>query len=98
MSVRRLLFVREVLDAQPDPWQVEALRALAKGHTRIALRSGHGVGKGCMAAWVKTWFANTRAPFEPTVSAPQLFDALWPEILKWFAKLPEPWRPMGHHH
>jgi hypothetical protein len=55
-------FVREVLGAQPDPWQLEALRALAKGHTRLAIRSGHGVGKSCLAAWVICWFANTRAP------------------------------------
>jgi hypothetical protein len=92
-----IAFVREVLGAEPDPWQVEALRALAQGHTRLAIRSGHGVGKGCMAAWVITWFANTRAPFKVAVTAPsspQLFDALWPELLKWFNKLPEPWRAL----
>jgi len=38
-------FVREVLHAEPDNWQLEALRAVARGHTRIAIRSGHGVGK-----------------------------------------------------
>jgi hypothetical protein len=50
-----------------------------------------------MAAWVITWFANTRAPFKVAVTAPsspQLFDALWPELLKWFNKLPEPWRAL----
>jgi hypothetical protein len=26
-----IAFVREVLGAEPDPWQLEALRALAKG-------------------------------------------------------------------
>ena len=51
-----IAFVREVLGAEPDPWQLEALRALAKGHTRIAIRSGHGVGKSCLAAWVIVWF------------------------------------------
>src|SRR5215469_402200 len=40
-----IAFVREVLGAEPDPWQLEALRALARGHTRISIRSGHGVGK-----------------------------------------------------
>jgi hypothetical protein len=65
-----IAFVREVLGAQPDPWQLEALRALSKGHTRLAVRSGHGVGKGCMAAWTLTWFANTRAPFKAAVTAP----------------------------
>jgi hypothetical protein len=92
-----IAFVREVLGAQPDPWQVEALRALASGHTRIAIRSGHGVGKGCLAAWILTWFSNTRAPFKAAVtapSAPQLYDVLVPETQKWFGRLPETWRSL----
>src|SRR6516164_1091001 len=92
-----IAFVREVLGAEPDPWQVEALRAMAQGHTRIAIRSGHGVGKSCMAAWTICWFANTRAPFKCAVtapSAPQLFDVLVPETHKWFNKLPEGWRTL----
>ena len=38
-------FVREVFGAEPDPWQLEALRALQRGHRRLSIRSGHGVGK-----------------------------------------------------
>jgi hypothetical protein len=41
------------------------------------------------------WFANTRAPFKVAVTAPtapQLFDALWPELVKWFNLLPKDWR------
>ena len=90
-----IAFVKEVLRADPDPWQTEALRAIARGHTRIAIRSGHGVGKTALAAWVLTWFANTRVPFKAAVTAPsspQLFDVLWPELNKWFQKLPEGWR------
>jgi hypothetical protein len=37
-------FVVGVLDAAPDKWQEEALRGLAK-NARVAIRSGHGVGK-----------------------------------------------------
>ena len=88
-------FVREVLGVEPDGWQLEALRALARGHTRIAIRSGHGVGKTALAAWSMVWFANTRAPFKIAVTAPtapQLFDALWPELVKWFNLLPKDWR------
>lgn len=88
-------FIREVLHAEPDPWQLKVLRALAHGHTRIAVRSCHGPGKTCLAAWVIIWFANTRAPFKIAVTAPtapQLFDALYPELLKWFRKLPDSWR------
>lgn len=90
-----IAFVREVLGAEPDPWQLQALRALARGHTRIAIRSGHGVGKSCFAAWVIVWFANTRVPFKCAVTAPsspQLFDVLWPELGKWMGKLPDGWR------
>lgn len=90
-----IAFVREVLGAQPDPWQVEALRALAKGHTRIAIRSGHGIGKSALAAWTICWFANTRAPFKIAMtapSAPQLYDVLVPETHKWFSRLPDAWR------
>jgi len=92
-----IAFVREVLHADPDAWQVEALRALARGHTRLAIRSGHGVGKTALAAWAMVWFANTRAPFKVAVTAPtapQLFDALWPELVKWFNKLPPGWRDL----
>ena len=90
-------FVREVLHVEPDPWQLEALRAIAKGHTRVAIRSGHGVGKTAFAAWLVVWFANTRAPFKIAITAPtapQLFDALWPELGKWFGRLPSGWRDL----
>jgi hypothetical protein len=90
-------FVREVLHATPDPWQLEALRGIARGHTRLAIRSGHGVGKTALAAWCMVWFANTRAPFKIAVTAPtapQLFDALWPELVKWFNLLPPGWRQL----
>lgn len=92
-----IAFVKEVLGAQPDAWQEETLRALARGHTRIAVRSGHGVGKTALAAWVITWFANTRAPFKCAVTAPsspQLFDVLVPETHKWFGRLPRGWRDL----
>ena len=92
-----IAFVREVLHAEPDPWQLQALRALARGHTRIAIRSSHGVGKTALAAWAAIWFANTRAPFKLAMTAPtapQLFDALYPELLKWLDALPPGWRQL----
>src|SRR5207344_3579057 len=92
-----IAFVRDILGVEPDPWQIEALRAVARGHTRLAIRSGHGVGKTALAAWCMVWFANTRAPFKVAVTAPtapQLFDALWPELVKWFNSLPPGWRQL----
>ena len=90
-------FVREVLHVEPDPWQLNALQAVARGHTRLAIRSGHGVGKTAFASWVICWFANTRAPFKVAITAPtapQLFDALWPELVKWFNALPGGWKDL----
>jgi len=92
-----IAFVREVLHAEPDPWQIEALRALGRGHTRVAIRSAHGCGKTALAAWIMVWFANTRAPFKCVCTAPtspQLFDALWPELMGWYKRLPEPWQKL----
>lgn len=90
-------FVREVLGAEPDPWQLEALRALSRGETRLSIRSGHGVGKSTFASWVIIWFVCTRAPHKVGVtapSAPQLFDALWAEMKSWLTRLPEAWRDL----
>ena len=92
-----MAFVREVLHAEPDPWQADVLRALARGHTRLAIRSGHGTGKTAIAAWTVIWFASTRTPFKIIVTAPtapQLFDVLYPEIRKWFDRLPPGWRDL----
>src|SRR5215831_1548570 len=75
-----IAFVREVLGAVPDEWQTKALRAIAKGETRISIRSCHGPGKTALASWLLLWFACTRAPFKAAVTAPtsaQLFDVLW---------------------
>lgn len=38
-------FVRDMFAETPDPWQADVLREIAKGTRRIAVRSGHGVGK-----------------------------------------------------
>ena len=101
-----IAFCREVLNVEPDPWQIQAFRAIASGHTRISIRSSHGVGKTALAAWTTCWFANTRAPFKIAITAPtspQLFDALYPELCKWFGRLPAGWRELwvsngGSHH
>ena len=92
-----IAFVREVLMTEPDPWQVQALRLLSRGHTRISIKSGHGVGKTATAAWIILWFICTRAPFKTACTAPtapQLFDVLWPELLKWFQRLPPAWQAL----
>jgi phage terminase large subunit len=82
-------FVVEVLGAFPDLWQREALESIVK-HDRIAIRSGHGVGKSAYLAWVILWWMSTRlgkvACTAPT--AHQLQDVLWGELSKWYRKMP----------
>lgn len=84
------LFVRSVLHADPDPWQDEALAAIGR-HPRLAIRSGHGVGKTALEAWVLLWFMFTRPFPKIPCTAPtrqQLFDVLWPEAAKWIENAP----------
>ena len=84
-------FVREVLGVEPDQWQIEFLEAVASGHRRISVRSGHGVGKSTGASWVMLWYLLTRYPVKVVVTAPtsaQLYDALFAELKRWVKELP----------
>lgn len=92
-------FVREVLGVEPDPWQREFLETIAERRgqqvTRISIRSGHRVGKTCALAFVFWWWHCTRFPQKSMISAasaPQLFDALVPEIKTWYLRLPKTWQ------
>ena len=78
-------FVREALQATPERWQERALEALAS-HDRLAIRSGHGVGKSALLAWAILWWHVTRYPAKTACTAPtahQLADVLWGELGKW---------------
>lgn len=84
-------FVKDVLGVEPDPWQIEVLEAIAKGHRRISIRSGHGVGKSTGASWAMLWYLLTRYPVKVVVTAPtsaQLYDALFAELKRWIKELP----------
>ena len=85
-----VLFVREILKVEPDAWQAEALTALAK-NSRVAIRSGHGVGKTALESWSVCWFLFTRPFCKIPCTAPtirQLYDILWSEISKWLKRSP----------
>lgn len=85
-------FVTHVLGMQPLPWQRIVLNEIAKGTRRIAIRSGHGVGKSTCMAWVLIWFVLTRFPSKSVVTAPtssQLFDALFSELKAQINRLPD---------
>lgn len=81
-------FVEDVLRVKPEPWQRQVLQELARGRN-VVVRSGHGVGKTAVAAWAILWklacFPRARVP----ATAPtqhQLFDILWPEVIKWIER------------
>jgi hypothetical protein len=86
-----VLFVREVLGAEPDPWQQDVLNAIARGDRGISIRSGNGVGKTACLAWAVVWHILCRFPQKTACTAPtspQLFDALVPEVFGWIRRLP----------
>lgn len=85
------LFVREVLNAEPDQYQKAILDAVSKKERHVAVRSGHGVGKTTTLAWLLTWHICTKFPQKAVCTAPtasQLFDALASETKSWIRKLP----------
>lgn len=87
----RVNFVKNVFNVTPDPWQEECLAYLDSGGTRLAVRSGHGVGKTTFLSWVIIHFELTRWPQKTAVTAPsatQLNDALIPECKHWINRLP----------
>jgi phage terminase large subunit len=83
------LFVREILGAEPEKWQEEALQAIADGD-RVAIKSGHGVGKSCFQSWMVLWFLSTHYPAKIVLTAntsAQLNDVLMSEINKWHRRM-----------
>ena len=85
------LFVRQAFQVEPEKWQDEALD-LACHSDRVAIKSGHGVGKTALLAWIILAWLLTRYPAKCACTANtanQLSDVLWGELDKWYRKLPE---------
>ena len=85
------LFVRQALQATPEKWQSATMTDIKK-HDRVAVKSGHGVGKSALLAWIILWWLLTRFPAKVACTAPtshQLDDVLWGEISKWYRRLPD---------
>lgn len=87
-----VLFVEQALGVDRlEDWQRDALR-LVRDHDRVAVKSGHGVGKTAFLAWVILWWLLTRCPGKVACTANtanQLSDVLWGELDKWWRRLPE---------
>lgn len=78
-------FVEDILHAKPDEQQAAILRSVAT-NPMTTVRSGHGIGKSAVEAWIVIWFMITRPYPKIPCTAPtqhQLFDILWAEISKW---------------
>lgn len=77
----------------PDAWQTDVLRAVgehcarASGDPlRIAVASGHGVGKSALVAWLILWAMSTRENLAGVVTAntqAQLETKTWRELALW---------------
>ena len=92
-AVDRYFFVTEILGVEKvEDWQRETMEALDSGETRISIRSGNGVGKTALCAWLSIHYLLFRDDVKIPVTAPsssQLKDGLIPETKRWIAKLPD---------
>lgn len=97
-QIEPIVYVREVLGAEPDSWQAEALIALGQAiqnvpgaFDKFCLKACKGPGKSCLLAWVILWFMTC---FEhpkvlvTSVTEDNLKDNLWAEISTWMNKSP----------
>lgn len=85
-------FVRDIFKVEPYDWQAEAFRKYIKYESKLAIRSGHGVGKTAFLSWLSIHHLFTHFPSKVPCTAPtshQLFDLLWAEIAKWTRRMPE---------
>lgn len=83
-------FVQDIIRAKPDAQQKAMLRSVAE-NPFTSVRSGHGVGKSAVQAWMILWWLSTRPYPKVPCTAPtqhQLFDILWAEVSKWMRSNP----------
>ncbi len=79
----------------PDVWQRDILEVIGQSvrdgsslgeAIRIAVASGHGIGKTALIAWIIIWFISTREFPQIPVTAntrDQLLHKTWRELSKW---------------
>jgi hypothetical protein len=76
----------------PDTWQEDVLRDLGAGTgnlaeaLRLAVASGHGIGKSALVAWIILWAMSTRPHLAGVITAntgTQLETKTWRELAIW---------------
>jgi hypothetical protein len=77
----------------PEDWQRDILGQLGAGLVsvnealRLAVASGHGIGKSALVAWTILWAVSTVRDTRGVVTANtegQLRTKTWPELAKWY--------------
>ncbi len=84
-------FLDEVLELTPLPWQARVCADYDARKRRIAIKSGHGVGKGYLIAGLCVHHIVCRFPQKTIMtapSAPQLFNAAWNDVKIFVQRLP----------
>lgn len=77
---------------QDDILQAVEDALLNKKVRRIAVKSGHGIGKSTTLAWLILWFLFCYLDAQIPCTAPtenQMYDVLWKELAKWLKLMPE---------
>ena len=70
----------------------DAVNPRKRAKKRLAVSSGHGIGKSGTLAMIILWFLFTRKNCNIPATAPtsqQIYDILWKECAKWIRKMPE---------
>lgn len=88
----------EFLEAKHITWQqwlvvLAVERALIKmGPARIAVSSGHGIGKDAVVSMLILWYLFCFKDAQVPCTAPsseQMYDILWKELAVWMHKMPQ---------
>jgi hypothetical protein len=82
----------ELKGKAPEPWQCEILQAIKDGlplgkAVRLAVASGHGVGKTALVSWILLWAISTREDTRGILTASneaQLATRNRAELRKWY--------------
>lgn len=85
------LFVKEVIGAEPEDYQVEVMDAVAgKPRSKVAWRAGRGSGKTTTSAWLVLWHTLLFYESQTVTTASnwrQVAKMLWPEVHKWYSRI-----------